>query len=117
MREQIGTVRITRTRIYPLDPWIPSHVRGAEVIVEPGEYPVFRDGLSYYWRMTGVLDHGSYRMGDGLFAMNEGDVRSEDEVVFYSLRRGPDEWREMVKAFEAEAIPALVFSLTEDIMA
>lgn len=115
-REQIGTVRITRTRLYKLDPWTPRMDNGAEVIVEPGDYPVYRDGLSHYWRMTGVINHASFRMGDGLFVLHEGPgnaVPSDDDVVFYSLRYGPDEWAELVSGFESDSNPALVFALTE----
>jgi hypothetical protein len=114
-RKQIGTVEITRVRVYPLDPYIPDHVSGAGVIVEPGEYPVYLDGISYYWRMTGVIDHASYRIGDGAFAINQVNVRSDDDVVFYSQRYEPNEFRDLVSDFGGMANPALVFKLTEDI--
>jgi hypothetical protein len=113
MREQRGTVRITRPRIYKLDAWASDDWNPATAIVEPGEYPVYRDGLSHYWRMTGVLNHRSYRLGDGMFAMNPGDVPSEDDVVFYSLRYGPDEWVDLLAEFRREANPALVFTLLD----
>lgn len=112
-REQIGTVQITRTRIYRLDPWQPEDMPGADVVVEPGEYPVYRDGLSHYWRMTGVLNHRHYRMGDGMFAINQGDERSDDDVVFYSKRYGPDEWTDLLVDFAGMPNPALVFTITE----
>jgi len=114
MREQIGTVRITRTRIYKLDPWASDDYGvPATAIVEPGEYPVYEDGMSRYWRMTGVLNHRSVRLGDGLFTMNGADVPSEDDVVFYSLRYGPDEWAALLEEFRRDANPALVFDVTE----
>jgi hypothetical protein len=113
MREQIGTVRITRPRIYKLDPWASDNYNPATAIVEPGEYPVYRDGLSHYWRMTGVLNHRSVRLGDGMFTMNGSDVPSEDDVVFYSLRYGPDEWADLLAEFGREADPALVFTLLD----
>lgn len=114
-RIQVGTVEITRDRIYTLDPWLPEHVRetASTVIVKPGTYPVYRDGLSTYWRMTGVLNHRHYRMGDGIFAMNSADVPSDDDVVFYSMRYGPDEWAELVAGFGREILPALVFTVDE----
>lgn len=111
MREQIGTATVTRDRVYNLDPRTPDHVAGTQVIVGPGQYPLYRDGLSTYWRMTGVIDHGHYRLGDGMYAMSSGDVRSEDDVVFYSLRYGPDEFADLVRGFEAMADPALVFTV------
>jgi hypothetical protein len=113
MRQQIGTVRITRTRIYKLDPWASDNYSPATAIVEPGDYPVYLDGFTRYWRMTGVLNHRSVRLGDGMFAMNSSDVPSEDDVVFYSLRYGPDEWADLLAEFAREATPALVFTLTE----
>lgn len=114
-RVQIGTVEITRTRIYPLDPWLPSHIKetASTVVVQPGTYPVYRDGLSRYWRMTGVLNHRSYRMGDGMFALNTGDVASGDDVVFYSMRYGPDEWAELLAGFASDDDPRLVFVIAE----
>jgi hypothetical protein len=112
MREQIGTVRITRLRIYKLDPWASDDFSPATAIVEPGEYPVYREGLSHYWRMTGVLNQRHYRMGDGMFSMSEGDVPSDDDVVFYSLRYGPDEWEKLMTDFGQEPNPALVFTLS-----
>jgi hypothetical protein len=113
-RQQIGTVRITRTRSYPLDPSAPDHLPRAEVLVEPGEYPVYQDGLSHYWRMTGVINHRHYRLGDGMFAINQGgDVRSEDDVVFYSGRLGPDEFAGLMADFAAMREPALVFTVSE----
>jgi hypothetical protein len=112
MREQIGTVRITRMRVYKLDPWASDDFNPATVVVEPGEYPVYQDGFSRYWRMTGVLNHRTARLGDGMFTMSAGDVRSDDDAVFYSLRYGPDEWEELVAGFEREVNPALVFLLS-----
>jgi hypothetical protein len=113
MREQIGTVRITRPRIYKLDAWASDNYNPATAIVEPGEYPVYRDGFTRYWRMTGVLNHRSVRLGDGMFTMNGSDVPSEDDVVFYSLRYGPDEWADLLAEFGGEADPALVFTLLD----
>jgi hypothetical protein len=113
-RTQIGTVQITRTRVYLLDPAArPDDVTATTVLVEPGEYPVYQDGISFYWRMTGVLNHQSYRIGDGMFEMNSGDKLSEDDVAFYSRRYGPDEWDALLAGFAAEAEPRLVFTLLE----
>lgn len=50
-------------------------------------------------------------MGDGLFALNDADVRSEDDVVFYSLRYGPDEWTDLLAGFASDSNPALVFDM------
>ena len=113
MRQQIGTVRVTRQRIYQLDPQASGMGLAATVIVEPGEYPLYLDGFTRYWRMTGVLNHRSVRLGDGMFTMNSADVPSEDDVVFYSRRYGPDEWADLLAEFTAAADPALVFTLAD----
>jgi hypothetical protein len=114
MREQIGTVRITRARVYQLDPWALSNTNPATVVVEPGEYPVYQNGISRYWRMTGMLNHQYYRIGDGIFAFSGGDVPSDDDVVFYSLRYGPDEWADLLQEFTEDENPALIFSVRPD---
>ncbi len=117
MRQQIGTVQITRARIYKLDPWADDKFNPATVIVEPGEYPVYKDGFTRYWRMTGVLNHQTVRLGDGMFTMSPGDIRSEDDVVFYSQRYGPDEWADLLAGFARDANPALVFTLSAEVTA
>lgn len=110
-REQIGTVRITRLRVYTLDPMTADDPLASTVLVEPGEYPVYRDGLSHYWKMTGVLNHGRmHREGDGIFTMTAADQRSEDDVVFYSRRYGPDEWQDLLAEFSGPGA-RLVFSV------
>ena len=112
-RQQIGEVEITRDRVYRLDPQTgEGDTLASTVLVPPGTYPVFRDGLSHYWQMTGVLNHNSYRIGDGMFGLNpSGDVPSEDEVVFYSRRYGPDEWAELLNGFARDPEPRLIFTL------
>lgn len=113
-RRQIGTVTVNRARVYPLDPWLPSHVNGTEVIVSPGTFPVFQAGISSYWQMTGVLNHRSFRIGDGMLAMSSSgrDVASDDDVTFYSPRYGPDEWQALLAEFSAEG-SALTFTIPE----
>jgi hypothetical protein len=107
-RTQIGTVTITRPRAYPLDP--AALESPTSVFVPIVEYPVFLDGFTRYWRMTGTLNEQFTRLGDGAFRMGP-DAPSDDDVVFYSRRYGPDEWAELIAAFEAETDPALVFTL------
>jgi hypothetical protein len=114
VREQIGTVRITRRRVYQLDPYAPGHAYvPVSVVVEPGEYPVYQDGLSRYWRMTGFLNRMVNRLGDGMFAMTRPlrDEPGDDDVVFYSRRYGPDEWDALLAGFARDLDPALTFAL------
>lgn len=112
-RQQIGEVEITRDRIYNLDPAIrPDDPLATTVCVQPGTYPVYRDGMSHYWQMTGTVNHNSYRLGDGAFRLNPGDVPSEDEVVFYSRRYGPHEWADLMAEFDRAPGSRLVFTLS-----
>jgi hypothetical protein len=113
MRTQIGTVTITRARLYKLDPDIPDDTPFESwVIVEPGDYPVYENGITRYWRMTGQLDGANQRLGDGMFRLSNTPEAGDDDVVFYSQRFGPDEWKELLEGFAADPDPALVFTLT-----
>jgi hypothetical protein len=57
-------------------------------------------------------------MGDGMFGFSEGDadVRSDDDVVFYSRRYGPDDWKKLMSEFKIGRNPALVFTTTEELI-
>lgn len=97
-RRQVGTVRILAVRIYNLDPEArPDDPNASTVVVEPGEYPVYRRGDTTYWMLTGRLNtRGFERLGDGLFGINAGDEPSDDEVVFPSKRLGPNEFADLL---------------------
>lgn len=95
--ERIGTIEILRQRIYKLDADASDVLAMAtEVIVEPGVYDLYSDGMTKWWLMHGQINHRHYRLGDGLFAMQSGDKQSGIEVVFPSKRFGPDEWAELL---------------------
>lgn len=97
MTEQIGTVEVLRTRVYPLDPEMGREPLATTVVVEPGTYPVYRDFDAYYWMMTGRINaRGSTKIGDGLFSMLNRDEASGPEVTFPSRRYGPDEWTDFI---------------------
>lgn len=58
---QIGTITLTRTRVY-------MHT-GSDVVVEPGTFPVYEDDGEVYWTMQGQANDGGplvQNMGDGL---------------------------------------------------
>lgn len=97
---RIGTVEILRTRVYNLD----AECRESTcttVIVEPGAYDLYTDGLFTFWLMRGQLNmRGSWRMGDGLFGLHRSDEPSGIEVVFPSRRFGPDEWLDLLSSPE-----------------
>lgn len=97
-RRRIGTVQILRTRIYNIDPEARADdVNATTVVVEPGEYPVYRRGDTTYWMLAGHLNkRGFERLGDGLFAINPGDESSDDEVVFPSKQLGPQEFADLL---------------------
>lgn len=115
MKEQIGTARITRVRVYPLDPAARDDGLGTTVVVQPGEYPVFRDGITYYWQMTGRINTGrGQRLGDGLFTLGSHDEGGGDEVTFYSRRFGPDEWADLLREMDVPGT-AVEFTLTEEV--
>jgi hypothetical protein len=93
---RIGTVEILRQRVYPID----AHSRdemGQTVIVEPGTFDLYSDGLTRFWLMRGRINRrGFERLGDGLFLLHQGDVPSDVEVEFSSKRFGPDEWANLL---------------------
>lgn len=102
---KIGTVEILRERVYSLDAESRDDLRST-VFVAPGEYDVFTDGMTTYWMLHGRLNkRGSYRLGDGLFSMQESDEPSDIEVVFPSRRFGPDEWADLLAAPECAEGP------------
>lgn len=113
-RVQIGTVEITRLRIYPIDPLARGEGLRTEVVVQPGRYPVFcRDRMTWYWQMTGTINGRNERLGDGMFIMRGGgDQATPDEVVFYSPRFGEDEWAAMLREAEGPG-SALKFRVGE----
>jgi hypothetical protein len=95
---QIGTVEILRVRIYPVDPEQDvADILATSAVVDPGEYPVYREGDTTYWMMTGKVNkRGFERLGDGMFAINGHDEASDTEVTFPSKRLGPDEFADLL---------------------
>lgn len=116
-RRRIGSVRVLATRVYTIDPEQDvTNALATTAIVEPGEYPVYRDGDTTYWMLTGhVNKRGFERLGDGLFAINAGDEASEEEVRFPSKRFGPDEFADLLADPVCVEGPAqrLVFTLED----
>ena len=49
---RIGTIEITRLRIYPITPGN-NNINRPEIVVQPGRYPLYREGDEIYWVMTG----------------------------------------------------------------
>jgi len=95
---QIGTVDVLFPRTYSLDPTSTSN-DGAAVLVQPGSYPVYSDGWSHYWLMTGKINHaGMHRLGDGAFTHHAGDWIDETspDVTFMSGVFGPDEFADFL---------------------
>lgn len=94
--EQIGEIEILARRVYRLDAEA-TDPHATTVVVEPGRYPIYRDGFSTFWSMQGNLNRsGFWRMGDGMFGVHAGDEPSDIEVTFPSKRFGEDEWAELL---------------------
>lgn len=93
--EHVGTVEILIARVYSLDPQN-RDITATEVVVEPGEYPLFHDGYTYIWTMDGVLNGNFMRRGDGLFIGGPSDIATNLHVTFPSRAYGPDEWKELI---------------------
>jgi hypothetical protein len=100
--EQVGTVELLALRVYPIDPYASADLmpNRTEVAVEPGIYPVYRKYDAYRWVMRGRINERTAKIGDGLFAMNNGDVPSGLEVQFPSAAFGPEQFA----AFLAEPV-------------
>ncbi len=89
----IGTVEVLKARIYPLDPEMGDEQLATTVFVDVGVYPLYQHIDAYYWMMTGRINsRGFTKMGDGLFAMSDGDAPAGPEVTFPSPRFGPEQW-------------------------
>lgn len=94
--EQIGTVEVLRLRMVPLDATSDATSPGIRIIVEPGRYPLYSDGFSHLWVMSGRIDGNSIRRGDGLFALTGGDNPIDVWVQAPSRVFGPDEFKELL---------------------
>lgn len=93
--KQIGTVEVLRTRTYAIDADTPEP--RVEVVVEPGVFPLYEDGLARYWMMTGRVNASNFkRHGDGIFIAGGGDRPTGPEVTFPSRWFGPDEFAALV---------------------
>lgn len=96
MMSQVGTVEILVTRNYPLDP--EAGCSGTEVLVEPGTFPLYSDGYTFLWMMSGKVNEGGVnRRGDGLITAGEFDSPGALAVTFPSRRLGPDEWAALLR--------------------
>lgn len=93
---QVGTVEILRFRIYPLDPQNQDMLR-TEVAVEPGSvFPLYRKYDAFMWLMQGRINERTEKIGDGLFAMNNGDKPTGLEVQFPSMTFGAEQFEKLL---------------------
>ena len=107
MTEQIGEMEILTPRVYPLDAYTTDPEGCTTVLVEPGRYPIYSDGLSTFWSMKGKRNRrGIWPLGDGMFGVQASDEPSDIEVIFPSKRFGEREWAELLAGPEfAEGEP------------
>lgn len=117
--EQVGTVEILRSRVYPIDPNNIDGVLRSEVFVEPGKYPVYRKFDAYVWMMTGQLNERQEKLGDGLFAMHGGDNPAGLQVTFPSKTFGREQFAELLAEECCQDGPEqrLRFAITEQVSA
>lgn len=95
--EQVGTVDVLATRIYPLDAAMRHDPDATTVYVPAGTYPVFQEHDTYYWVMTGRINGRGFRkLGDGMFSINQGDSPAGPEVKFPSATFGAEQFREFL---------------------
>jgi hypothetical protein len=94
----IGSVEVLRSRIYPIDPYNKDQL-ATEVIVEVGHYPLYFNGYSHLWVMTGKLNGQFLRRGDGLMLAFKGAnaFPLDITVQFPSKLFGPDDWRDLME--------------------
>ncbi|WP_157931636.1 hypothetical protein [Mycobacteroides abscessus] len=95
--QQVGTVEVLHTRIYPLDPNVLDGPIATSVAVEPGTYPVYRKYEAYCWIMQGRLNEQSAKIGDGTYIMGGGDSPTGLQVQFPSRTYGAEEFADLLK--------------------
>jgi hypothetical protein len=115
---QAGTVEVLQLRIYPLDAMTGDHTLSTEVVVEPGTFPLYRDGDAYFWMLTGRINTRSRKIGDGMFIMGGSDGGDGPEVTFPSRRYGPVQLAELMDeptCTEGDPAQRLRFDLTPEV--
>lgn len=116
---QIGTVEITRLRVYPLPGGELSDKDTAQV--EPGHYPLMRqaDG-SVFWVMTArrnnheVESKSLAHINPGMFALTQNDRAVGEPFLMISKVIDAEEFALYVAESAAESDPSVRFTLTED---
>lgn len=83
----VGTVEITRDRMYPVDP--DRDTLDGQALVEPGHYPLRHDPQAdaYWFDLAGTtlgIDIQTTALGDGMFTLDHHLTRTDAEVAFRS---------------------------------
>lgn len=97
---QVGTVEITRTRIYPVNPGASVvDIEEVTAVVSPGIYPLYTTypGL-YYWVMTGAVNARRFeRLGNGTFFAHPHDAPTDAQVTFPSRTFDAEEFSDLME--------------------
>jgi hypothetical protein len=115
---QIGTVEITRIRVYPLPGGELSDKDTAQV--EPGHYPLMRqaDG-SVFWVMTArrnnheVESESLAHISPGMFSLSHNDRASGEPFLMISKVIDAEEFAVYVDEAAADPSPSVRFTLTD----
>lgn len=91
--ERIGTVTVVNNaRLWPLDAASSDPVLGVYANVGT-ECPLYSDGMSIFWVISGYLNAGGFQpKGDGLAMSVPWDIESNIEVTVPSPVFGQDDW-------------------------
>jgi hypothetical protein len=79
---KIGTITLTRPRVY--------FYTGSDVVVEPGEFPVFEEDGEVYWVMPGQRNAGGAQVvnhGGGLITATVNPDKGVGEAFEFESRR------------------------------
>lgn len=98
---QIGTVETLINRVYKINPLLETW-EGNSAFVAPGVWPLLRtEQGDHFWVMDGRASEWCAdiaHIGEGMFAVHQGDVVSDDKVIVTGKRYTESEWEPFAAA-------------------